>query len=1368
MSGDITMGTNTVTGLGTPTNTTDATTKDYVDTNDALKLNLAGGTMSGNITMGGNTVTGLGTPTVSSDAATKGYVDTEVSALVDSAPGALDTLNELAAAINDDANFSTTITNSIATKLPLAGGTMSGDIAMGTNSITGMADPTLAQDAATKSYVDTVDATKLNLSGGTMTGDITLGANSATSTATPTTDDTLTRKGYVDTQDALKLDLAGGTMSGAIAMGTSKITGMGDPTANQDAATKAYVDTQDATKLSLSGGTMTGAIDMGANKVTTTYTPTDASDLTTKTYVDSILSSATDAATSAAAAATSATNAATSETNAATSAANAAASYDDFDDRYLGSKSSAPTVDNDGDALLTGALYWNSSSDQLFVWDGTSWDQAAFTLGDALTELSDDVTPQLGGDLDLNSQDITGTGNVDITGNVVLTGTVDGRDVAADGTKLDTIETNADVTDTANVTAAGALMKSGGTMTGDLILNADPTTALGAATKEYVDTIAAAGIHYHDPVRVEAPSNLNATYDNGTSGVGATLTNAGTQAALVIDGVTLSSADRVLIYNQTNAAHNGVYTVTDTGSVSTNWVLTRATDADSYGTSDPNAFGEGDAFFVKEGDTGAGELYVMNTSGTITFGTTNITFTVIAETAVYTAGTDITLDGTVFNLNSTIAADTTGNAATATALETGRNISLTGDVTGSASFDGTGDASITATVANDSHTHDGRYYTEAESDARFLGISAKAADSNLLDGIDSGSFLRSDANDTASGIITLSSTARDALNFSGNATDDHRGVAFNGRAALTADYIDGYLRLNNASEFSNGVYTPGVMRADGGFNVNGATVWHSGNDGSGSGLDADLWDGNQFSSYLNQAVLTSSSPTFSNVYVGDNIYHNGDTDTRILFGGNTITMQTGGSSEITVDTTGVRLGDTGNGYFQPVSGNYGSIQIDGGAHGGWEGYNIGGRAVFMHDNGTSMGLFDDVNNHWAIQHIFNGATYLYYDGSSKIQTTSGGAQIDGDLTVTGGDIVLSGTGRIQGIDTVSSGTDAASKTYVDNAIAAAPSGIPQNETQDSVILGTGAAYVSSSMPSNTNFAENVVLGHDCGAGISFTRLRRSVLIGDGILENTNTTSVDMCTLIGDRFTGGYDDVASNLSQSVAIGAQATVKESDVAIGVRANYYGANGGTGFYLGKENTAVGKEALYRLSVNVRNTGVGYRAGYNSNWSQSDKCTHLGALAGYTNNFTNSQVTNVGYLAISNSTSASNQINLGGTYVTSLRCNVTSISSLSDARDKTNVQDIEWGLDFINDLRPVSFTWDRRDGSNSGGKDIGFIAQEVAQVEEDNSSVGHTNMVDWDNPEKLELAPQKSFPILVKAVQELSAQVQALQARVAELEGV
>jgi hypothetical protein len=187
------------------------------------------------------------------------------------------------------------------------------------------------------------------------------------------------------------------------------------------------------------------------------------------------------------------------------------------------------------------------------------------------------------------------------------------------------------------------------TTTVPVLLPADPTLPLQAATKEYVDTIASAGIHYHAPVRVESPINLSATYNNGTSGVGATLTNAGTQVALVIDGVTVAINDRVLIYTQTDQTQNGVYVVTNTGSGSTNWVLTRSSDTDTYGPSDPDGLGGGDAFFVQQGMTGAGELYVCNNSGAITFGTTNITFTQIAATAVYTAGSGLTLTGTVFS-----------------------------------------------------------------------------------------------------------------------------------------------------------------------------------------------------------------------------------------------------------------------------------------------------------------------------------------------------------------------------------------------------------------------------------------------------------------------------------------------------------------------------------------------------------------------------------------------------------------------------------------------------------------------------------------------------------------------------------------------
>ena len=199
-----------------------------------------------------------------------------------------------------------------------------------------------------------------------------------------------------------------------------------------------------------------------------------------------------------------------------------------------------------------------------------------------------------------------------------------------------------------------------------------PSSGNDLANKTYVDTVAAAGIHYHAPVYVESPNttgNLNATYNQPGGagvGVGATLTNAGTKAALVIDGVLMTTTKRVLIYNQTNAYENGVYTVTTVGTPDpggTNWVLTRATDADTYAPSSPNSLGQGDAFFVTAGDTGAGEGYVCTTVGVITFGTTSITFSQFSSSQVYSAGTGLTLTNTTFSITNTGTAGTYGGAA---------------------------------------------------------------------------------------------------------------------------------------------------------------------------------------------------------------------------------------------------------------------------------------------------------------------------------------------------------------------------------------------------------------------------------------------------------------------------------------------------------------------------------------------------------------------------------------------------------------------------------------------------------------------------------------------------------------------------------
>jgi hypothetical protein len=226
--------------------------------------------------------------------------------------------------------------------------------------------------------------------------------------------------------------------------------------------------------------------------------------------------------------------------------------------------------------------------------------------------------------------------------------------------------TNSSLTIGTTSIALGATSLTLGGLT-SVTVTQDPTTALQLATKQYVDTLVSSGIHFHQPVRVESPTNLNATYNQpggAGDGVGATLTNAGAQAALVIDGITLSVSDRVLIYTQTTQTQNGVYVVTSVGSGSTNWVLTRAADANTYGIAGPTTLSEGSTFFVQQGVTGAGETYTCNTQGVIIFGTTNITFTQISATQIYSAGTGLTLTGTTFSISNTaVTAATYGSAS---------------------------------------------------------------------------------------------------------------------------------------------------------------------------------------------------------------------------------------------------------------------------------------------------------------------------------------------------------------------------------------------------------------------------------------------------------------------------------------------------------------------------------------------------------------------------------------------------------------------------------------------------------------------------------------------------------------------------------
>jgi hypothetical protein len=335
-------------------------------------------------------------------------------------------------------------------------------------------------------------------------------------------------------------------------------------------------------------------------------------------------------------------------------------------------------------------------------------------------------------------------------------------------------------------------------------------------------------------------------------------------------------------------------------------------------------------------------------------------------------GIDIN-SGTIDNA---VIGGTTPVAGTFSTLTANTSLGVTGNITVSGTVDGR-DVAADGTKLDGIESGATADQTKADIDA--LGINAAT-----LDSLDSTQFLRSDASDTVAGDITVTGLTR----FANNGNNPYFWFT---ESSVDKAYIqwnaNGYIELGNVEDGSRLVIKDNFeVSTDNGASWN--SIWHAGNDGTGSGLDADLWDGNQFSTYLNQAVLSSSSPNFNNLYINDYLIHTGDSDTYLGFGTNTISLVAGNSAEVTINTTGVRLGDTGNGYFQPVSGSYGSIQIDGGAHGGYEGYSIGGRAVFMHNNSSTTGIYNDVDNEWLIDFTHNGDTRLYNNGAVKVQISS--------------------------------------------------------------------------------------------------------------------------------------------------------------------------------------------------------------------------------------------------------------------------------------------------------------------------------------------------------------------------------------------
>jgi hypothetical protein len=226
-----------------------------------------------------------------------------------------------------------------------------------------------------------------------------------------------------------------------------------------------------------------------------------------------------------------------------------------------------------------------------------------------------------------------GASNTDIAGVTSLV--VDNMTI--DGNDISTTNTNGDLTISPNGTGTITVPSNYEERAG--------FTDNSLTNKKYVDTVAQ-GLDIKDAVRVGTTANLTATYSNGSSGVGATLTNSSTQAALVIDGITMVVNDRVMVKDQSTTLQNGLYKVTNIGSGSTNWVLTRTPDGDESTEVNGGSF-----FFVQEGSTNGDNGYVTTNDGNPTIGTDAITFEQFSGAGQVTAGSGLSKSGNIIDVN---------------------------------------------------------------------------------------------------------------------------------------------------------------------------------------------------------------------------------------------------------------------------------------------------------------------------------------------------------------------------------------------------------------------------------------------------------------------------------------------------------------------------------------------------------------------------------------------------------------------------------------------------------------------------------------------------------------------------------------------
>ena len=1247
---------------------------------------------------------------------------------------------------------------SITAQSPLSGGTITstGTIGLSTNSITNSYLSTMPagtikgnNSGSAAQPQDLTGAQVLALIGGGTVSSITVGTGLTTSGANPITtsgtiliDVTGVTSGTYGTATAvpqIAINSQGQITSASrvnILIPTSQITGLGT------------MATQNASSVAITGGTINQTTIGATTAAAGTFTNLTA----TGTVAIGTISSGTWNGTPIAVTygGTGATTASGARTN-----LGAAASGANSDITSL-TGLTTPLAETEGGtgygSYTTGDILYASSSSTLARLNDVATGNALISggIGVAPSYGKIGLTTHVSGTLPVANG---GTGATTLTGYLVGNGT---SAVTAVSTIPNAGLTNSSITIGSTAISLGA---STSTLSGltTVTVTQDPTASLQLSTKQYVDNQVAtvSNTTFHTASAAATTANLTATYNNGTAGVGATLTNSGAQAAFAVDGYTASLNDRILVKDQTTGAQNGIYTVTTLGSGSTNWVLTRATDFNTVGTG-PNYIETGASTFVNGGTTWGSTSWVMNTTGTITVGSTSLVWVQTSSSGNIAVTAPITKTGNTIGLGTVgVANGGTGlTSLTSYAVLYAASTSSVGQIspsttgypllsTGASTAPAFGQLSLTAGVTGTlpvGNGGTGTATTFTTGSVVFAGASGVYSQNNAKFFWDNTNYRLGVNTGSPNATLTVVSNTQATTPPSSGLPAGTDLYIMGANAANTRITQDAYGTGNY------GVYTARSARG---------TAASPTASQSGDFLSQFTGRG-----YGATGFATASTGYFS-VSAAENF-----TDTAQGTYASVFTTATGGNSA----TEAFRFGPAGQfGIGAGTYGTSGQFLTSGGASAApsWTTVSLstltgtvpvanGGTGLTSYTVGdliyasasTTLSKLADVATGSVLVSGGVGVAPAWSASPTVTALTTGSISNSGNTTNTGtGSRFLadftnatitnrlafqtSTTNSTTGIYALPNGTSTAASWQATNA--ADPTNaskilIATNGSTDvqlvSGINGTGT-YLPLSFFTNGSgqFAINTSgafgIGSVAGATVSYGTSGQLFVSGGSAAQPSWTNTVSAATTFSTSIT-------SPIHYATTITSPAATNLTIQSAGTTAMTIDTS---------------QNVLFSTSDSSLTTGLGTKVTNSGQWVATVSSASTNAL----NNFSMYSTTAAAYRFY---------VDWGGT----IHATSTSISAISDRSLKTNIRPLETGLVEIMKLQPRRFDWINGDSSNVAG----FIAQEVEEVLPELV----TDQMFSKSETKKSLKMGDILPTLVSAIQQQQSIIASLTDRIAILE--